>query len=223
MLMGTAFVPYRRTEAFATLAASAATLALSDATTPAINLPSSISAGNLLTLEILGLAGSARTLATPSGWTEAFTTTGGSSMRRLSVFYKSASGSEGSTVTVTFSGSMTGIAAIARRYTGAATSSLGSASTTGTSSSPNPPNLAPGLGTHKVVWIAGEAVTGGGIHTTDPTSYSGGIQADADGASTTTFIRSVARSREAASEDPGAFAINASSFWIAYTLGIQPA
>lgn len=223
MLIGAPFVPYRRTEAFATLAASATTQTLSDATTPAINLPASISSGNLLILEILGCASAARTLATPSGWTQAFTTTGGGALRRLSVFYKSASGSEGSTVTVTFSGAMTGVAAIARRYTGAATGSLGSASTTGTSASPNPPNLDPGLGTHKVVWIAGEAVHAGGSHTADPSNYSGGIQADADGVELTTFLRSASRELEASSQDPGTFSLNGTSYWIAYTLGVQPA
>lgn len=102
---------------FPVVAATAITDYSADQTSHVINLPASIAAGDLLLLWFTmdNAAGSA--ITTPSGWTLEEATIAATNTDFGYLFSKVASGSEGSTVTVTSTGTSQSSAAIAVRLT----------------------------------------------------------------------------------------------------------
>lgn len=98
---------------FPVVAASAATNASADQTTHVINLPSGIAAGDLLAVWFTKDA-TGGTVSTPSGWTLSGSA---SATDTAHLFTRTASGSEGATVTITTSLSESS-SAVALRITG---------------------------------------------------------------------------------------------------------
>lgn len=217
-LIGTAFVPQKHIEEFATLADSATTAFAAGGETPAINLPGDISAGNLLVLEITVIGPA---IATPSGWTLTLSQVlSGLTNVRLYVFHKIASGSEGETVTITGGYAFGMLAAITRRYTGAA-SVVGTVASA-VSQFPNPPTLS---GTQrKYVWIAGAACYGYFATISGyPAGYADQIQSISSIEDYNLVLISMSRSAEVASEDPATYTMVTTNYWAAYTLAVEPA
>lgn len=188
----------------------------SNAASYAAPLPASIQAGDLLLL--LVSVNNTITLTTPSGWTQLFNTANGA--LRHACYYKTASGSEGSTVTVTGSGSA-GWATNSYRITGHQGAPEAGTSATGTSNSPNPPSLTPSWGSAKTLWLAAVGnIVGGGTTATAPTNYGNQVTA---AASFSARCSSSRRELEASSEDPGTYALSASQAWVTNTVAIRPA
>ncbi len=104
--------------AFPVVADSALTQASADQTSHAINLPSGIASGNLLLLWFTmdGAVGNAVT--TPSGWTLMQSTIAATNADFGILYCRTADGSEGSTVTITSTGTAQSSAAVCLRITG---------------------------------------------------------------------------------------------------------
>lgn len=185
-----------------------------------VNLPSGITAGDLLII-VFGQIGGTVTI---TGYTQLATQsfTNG----RLTLFYKTATGSEGSTVTATTSGN-TQTAENSYRISGW----LGTpeaTTTSGSGASADPPSLTPSWGLTKTLWLAAAAgtITGSNSLTvsTFPSGYTNGIQASSAIPVTPGTVTGSARlNSEAASENPGTFTLsNAGATWGTATIGIRP-
>jgi hypothetical protein len=189
-------------------------------TSHTVNLPASISAGDLLIIFFGFYTG---TVSVPSGWSQLGSTDANGTNILLATFYKVASGSEGSTVNVT-TGSSCKSDHTSYRITGYAASGYieKSSATTGTDSSPNPTTLTPSWGSADTLWIAAEANRNDSF-TSFPSSHpdnqiSGGNTSTSSSSWTATCTDEDA----ASSNDPGAYTLSTSRYWVAITVGIQP-
>jgi hypothetical protein len=191
------------------------------ATSQTISLPPTYSAGDLLVLFLSTQTNATGTINTPSGWTATFQTAGGAGTQMLAMFYKVATGSEGSTVTVTITASTRLIgnayAIQAGTYTG--TPTYASVGDSGASTSADPPSLTPGAGSTKYLWIAAVACGPGSAPTGLPTGFGNQIDAVLTGTSRPT-LSSAREELTASSLDPTAFTI-LSARWITATVAIQ--
>jgi hypothetical protein len=187
-------------------------------TSHTVNLPASIAAGDLLIVFFGYYTG---TVSTPGGWETMGTENNGTSVYQA-IFYKTASGSEGSTLTVT-TGSSTKSSHVSYRISGwTGTPEKGSVAT-GTDSAPNPPSLTPSWGSAETLWIVNETNRNNSF-STYPTNYSSN-QVRGGNTSTTSATETSAATREvtASSENPGAYGLSTSRYWLAQTVAIQPA
>lgn len=201
---------------FPTVAATNTTNNAVNNPTKAINLPASISSGDLLIIVLAAYAtAGAVSITTPSGWSVLFSVVGSGNLRRVAGFYKVASGSEGATVSITFSRNVS-CAANSYRITGYTGTPEAGTATTGSSTAPNPPSLSPSWGSGDILWLAvfGNVSPGGTI--TSPTNYSSGFSVDEG----KILIASAQRNLTASSEDPGAFTTSSAN-WAANTIAIQ--
>lgn len=179
-------------------------------TSRSVLLPSGIVAGNLLIVVMCTFSASV-TITVPSGWTALDNT--GVANNSVAVIWKIASGSEGSSVAVTFSAS-TRVAAVSYRITGydAAIAPV-YATTTGSftsmaNSTADPPSNSPGV-TRDTLWLA---IGFNVIQTSQtisalasyPTNYSLN-QVNSLGGVFQYGIAAAARQLNAASENPGVF------------------
>lgn len=195
------------------------------ATNKSCNLPSGIQSGNLLLLWIR--SNGADTHTTPSGWSDLVkNNTADASDDTTSLFYKIASGSEGSTVTVNGTASLK-FSSLSWRVTGAhQTTAPNVATATGTSSTPDPPSLTPSGGTKDYLWIAIYGIEGTSTLSSYPANYSSNqITVATSGSTAATNSRSGAAARQlnASSENPGTFTASASEDWTAVTVAVYPA
>lgn len=207
--------------AFPTVAATNTSQTNNASTSHTVALPSSISAGNLLII-VFGVF--TATVSTPSGWTSFFNNTSGDST--LYGFWKLASGSEGASVTIT-TGASRNSAHNTYRITGW-TGTPEAATATGSDTTPNPPSLTPSWGFTKTLWIAAEgSLRASASHaiTAFPSGYSGGISATGTIPIilTSDVCGSAWLQSAGASQNPGAFTVNASVPWVAVTIGVRPA
>jgi len=184
-----------------------------------VTLPTS-SAGDLLVValsmgdNVHGLP----TTTTPSGWIALASNSVyyGPDYSEWSIFYKIAVGSEGTSLSVTFTGADYGWSAesfkiLAGRWTGTPVlSSMGS----GTSVSPAPPSLTSGFGAVQTCWIALAAAS-----TSTITGYPTGYTVNSTVGSYP-GVGACAKITSAASESPGTFTCT-SCAWGAYTLAVR--
>jgi len=104
--------------AFPSVAASALTQASADQTSHLINLPSGITAGNLLLLWFTMDGAVGNTVTTPSDWTLMASTNAATNADFGILYCRTADGSEGSTVTITSTGTAQSSSAVCLRITG---------------------------------------------------------------------------------------------------------
>ena len=189
----------------------------------AVPLPSGIVSGDLLLMLIGNAANAARSTTTPSGWTSLYSVVGPSTLRRGTCYYKVATGSEGSTQTVSANGSNRW-ATIAYRISGFQGAPEAPTPATGLSSSPNPPSLTPSWGAAKTLWLAvSYHVALGAFVQGAPTDYTNVIQVvRLSSGSDSPRTASARRSFQGATEDPGEFSQSVTR-WIAATIAIRPA
>lgn len=186
--------------------------------THTVNLPASIQSGDLLI--VLGHFNNANgaTPSTPSGWsvTQATTTSGAVG---FVAYHKTATGSEGSTVSIS-TGANDAIAAHqSYRITGwQGTPEVATA--TGTGASPDCPNLAPSWGNRDTLWIAAAASNIATALTGTPTGYGNALDSSADDVDDAT-VRSTRRELKATSDNPDAYGGGANG-WVAFTIAINP-
>lgn len=177
------------------------------ATTADATLPTGITNGNML-IAVVAIGGG--TISTPAGWTQLFTTIS-LVVNRVSVFYRVADGSEGSTLSITSANATAKRYAIYRISNFSGNPFGAGANSNGNNGNPDPPNLAAPLGTDKILWFAiGYQSNVNAL----PTNYSSGLSA--------VPLMVGTRELEAASEDPGAFGTSSSSaLWAAGTVGLR--
>lgn len=192
------------------------------ATAHLVVMPAVVNAGDLLTT-VFANAGNT-TVTTPTGWTQ-LDTTQASTTVRLGSYYRIADGTEdGVTVDFVTAGAVKAVAHVYRHsaWHGTTPPEVGIAAT-GSSTTPDSPNLIPSWGAVDTGWLALTG-TGAGNPTVSayPTSYTNGND-DAAGGASSSAIGSARRELNAASDDPAVFTLSASAVWVAQTLAIRPA
>jgi hypothetical protein len=203
--------------AFPTVAARATDINITSTTSQALDLPTGITAGDLLVVTVQIATGIPQTITWPSGWTQLYSQVNGVVVQGAAA-YRVADGTEGSTVTITLS-SNSGVQSVALRITGhdSATAPQAGTATTGTTSTPNPPSLTPTGGAKDYLWIAC-CVSDAANVTAAPTNYSN-LTVPGSGSD----IGTAERLLNAASEDPGTFTLASSNEWVANTIAVHPA
>jgi hypothetical protein len=184
-----------------------------------VALPSGIEEGDLL-LVFWADADRNRSVTVPTGWTELYDDNTGN-YRRLAM-YRVADGSEDSSLEVTTGGNErsahTSYRIAAGTYEGVPVAAL---LVTGSSASPSPPGLVSGFGETPTLWFAASHSQGNATSTA-PTGYAD-IVAGYSGNTGNRHARMATATRrlEAASEQPGSFALGTSRVWGANTVAVR--
>lgn len=188
--------------------------------THTVNMPSSIAAGNLL-VAFCCTQGS-KTSLTSSGWTVSGNVATGTANadRRIYMLTKTATGSEGATIN--FSMSPTGLGAWFVLQIKNHNGIYFSTGATGTTSTPNPPSLAPapGLGTYLWFALAGSRQSS---YTAGPGGTYGAVTQLRTGSSTGVLLGVATKVEDLASSDPGSFTLIGAGTWVAATAAIKQA
>ncbi|SFZ81651.1 hypothetical protein SAMN02983003_0615 [Devosia enhydra] len=192
------------------------------AATTSVPLPSGIVAGDLLLLvTTLVEAATVRTSSAPSGWQQLYASGGGGALRDAACYYRYATGSEGSSVSLSASGTPRGGSVLTARVSGAQGQPQVSVAGSAVTGSPNPPELSPAWGSKATLWLAIVHKEGSPAPTAVPDGFT-----DAGQASTTSNngSRTVLTKAElkAPSLDPTPFSFAASSASVTRTVAIQP-
>ncbi len=189
---------------------------LEPSTSQSVTLPSGIQAGDLLIIVFVSGSGT----ISASGWSTLFNEPDSSSSIRLVVFYKTAAGSD----TATISNSSGRVAAYTTYRISGHQGVPEAQTTTGTSTTPDPPSLSPSWGLAKTLWIAAAGRLSSGVASGYPDNYTGGMsEVGAQPPIVFLGVSSAHRENEVASEDPGSFTFEFSAPWVAATIGIRPA
>ena len=193
-----------------------------DTTSHTFSIPTGLVAGNLL-VSIFGQSNGGSAIVWPGDWIEVASHIGAT--LSASVAYKFATGSEGSTITVSTSGGPGRGVQRTFRILGAHASAPPEVivDTPVVTANPNPPSLSPtwGLLTNYALWIAFANKLSGTANTAYPSSYTlfQDFQSNGD---TTGGLASAARQNMVATENPGTFSYSASHESIAGTIAIRP-
>lgn len=185
-----------------------------------VNLPSGIQAGDLLVVWFV--TDGSPTITFPGGWTKLVEVASSGAVTG-SLYYKTASGSEGSSISVSTDANE-GSAHISFRIPSwnALEASTGA---TGADAAPDPGSLSPSWGAADTLWIAFECADNG----TRTISWNGGDPYTSDRAqeawSSSQGCVASCRSRQynAASDDPPSVNLSSADQWVAFTLAVQPA
>jgi len=186
--------------------------------THAINLPTGISAGDLLL--VLFASDRYTQISWPSGWSTLFQTNDAWYGTTFGVGVRIADGTEESTITVTTS-SQDAFAYTTYRITNHGGIPDFAYIAGEPSLNPDPSSLTPFYGTKDTLWLAFEDNDGDVSVTAYPVNYTDGRNdrwADFAGMG----IGSARRQLNAASENPEVFTLSASKAWVAGVLAIQP-
>jgi hypothetical protein len=214
--------------AFPQVASITQTAFSSGSTTHNVNMPATVSSGDLLLL-IFG----ARTnpaITTPSGYDliSSGQAAGPAAGCFSGVYARIADGTEGGgSLSVSISLSRQAAAQV-YRITGAYATTAGveaAFANVSPSSNPNPPNLAPSFGGEDILWLAVAcAADDDEVATAAPTNYTDLTQiASGGGANLGVSVISARRQLNAASEDPGTFTLNEGGNNGCFTVAIRPA
>lgn len=209
-------------------AARAGTNGSTASATATVNLPSGIRAGDLLVVCLTANSGGAQTW--PSGWTKLKDAVSPHAANdSVTLAYRYADGSEGSTISVTITSAK--YSGMAWRITGAEDPAVQvpelSADAIGNSVNPDATTTTPTGGSKEYLWLSIHSIEGEGTSVTYPSSYSNGAIGNSGGASTTaTNSRTGGASRAltAASEDTGAYTYGTGGggAWVTWTMAIHP-
>jgi hypothetical protein len=199
-----------------------------NATTHTVNLPSGISAGDLLVIFWSNDGTATASITTPaSGWTtlvDALDANASTPTTHLYVWYRVADGGEGSTITVTTTAGE-GSAYTAYRitghnvptdppeYTGANPAS---------SANPNPPSETASWGSADNLWIVGYGWDANVAHNAYPANYTSNQLTSRWANTGGSGIASATREVATATEDPGTATLASSEQWAAVTVVIRP-
>lgn len=181
------------------------------------SLPS-YAAGDTL-IVALHIYNSASTPNTPSGWTLVTSKpTGGTSNPGLYVFSKTATGSEGTSLNISCTGSARG-GSMAMSFRGVANAPAGAATNGSSSTTISPPALTSGFGAVATAWLAiGSSIA----NPTFNTIPSGFTRVTTDIVTSSYLVMSVCYADiTAASETPGTFTLSSSEGWASATIGLS--
>lgn len=197
----------------------------SDATSRSVALPSGISSGDLL-LAFVSVDGSATTVGFPSGWVESNNAQIGavSSTARALLFSKWATGSEGSTATVTTSALET-VSIIVYRISGAANFNFSIFNNTTALTTADPPSHTDSNSSSQRarLWIAAAHSVASLNVSSWPSGYSNTTSASQDNLNNLDrpSVFSASKSSYSEAEDPGAFTLTAARVSYNITLAIN--
>lgn len=204
-----------------------ATVFSSTVTSMPVLMPSAIASGEKL-LAFCEVRNSG-TWTLPSGWTEDYSQLGGLSTGELTMFSKTADGTEDYTAqTWTASAGTTAVWQVIKMSSWHGTTAPEASTSSGDSSGADPANLTPSWGSENNLWIAvaGHTAVSAGAWNAPPSGYS---NFQCDGASTGGAACSIAtavKTATASSEDPGAFTVTPSTgsnrYWAAFTVAVRP-
>lgn len=207
---------------FATVAATNTSFAAAGGSTMTVDLPSGVVNGSLCLIFVTGGSGTDKDYSI-SGWTQLGENTVAASAATTAIFYRFCDGSEGATVSCTWTGGTQAGSAISVRLSGHHTSAPPevSAAASASTTTPNPASLTATWGAANNLWL----VYVGCRSTVDdfvsyPTNYASDQIAWDMGSTRTRFA---SRTTAAATEDPGAFAWTAAKNSTAWTVAIRPA
>jgi len=183
--------------------------------THTVTIPGTFAAGDILVVDF-SLGSPTGTITFPGDWTDLHATI--SSGVNAKAAYRIADGSEGASITVTLSAGRVSNW-VSYRISDTAGVAPEAATATGTSTTPDPPNLAPSWGAANTIWIAGcsSGVTG----TTTVTGYPSGYTNNLNESTGNGLIGTSQKNSTASSENPGTFTISASQSWSAVTIGVK--
>lgn len=209
--------------AFPVVAASNQTIGTTSASGRAINLPSGVTAGDLL-LAFAANDTSVSWSATGT-WTQIDNGANGTAVQGA-IWARIATGDSNDNLTIT--GEANDIAVVAVRVTGHGVSDVSTdikvgTAATGSSAGPNPPSLNAGSSA-EWLWIAAFAADDDdNTGTWWPTNYTAILQAESAQSTSSCMVGVAYREVEASTEDPGTFAMAATEEWRAQTIAIPPA
>lgn len=183
-------------------------------------LPAGIADGDMIVMVVLIVYPSMMTITTPSGWDEIYSDEhSGSGVRlRSAVYYKIATGDEGSTQSITASGSAFWAV---NSYLIRNATNIEVDGESGTGNSADPPSLAPSFG-DATVWIAAGHFEASNGSETSPVGYTDQLRGYATDEGIDIGVNVTAsKVGSAASENPGAFTNTGyGGIWHALTIGI---
>lgn len=208
--------------AFPTASAATVTTFATSVTTMAVNMPASISSGDLLIAHV-GVR-NAGTWTVPSNWNLLEEKAGGGTVGETGVWYKIATGSEGATQTWT-AGTATTAAWQVRKITSwHGTTPPEHVAVNGDAVAVNPPSLTPSWGAADTLWLA---LVGSSANTMNftaaPTNYTSLTSTTASSGGGASNAGSAIRQLNATSEDPGTFTVSQNRWWAAFTVAVRPA
>lgn len=179
-----------------------------------LSLPSSIAAGDLILIQARWLSATVPT--PPTGWTQLYQLVQGS-VNSIGL-YKIAAGGE-TTVTITFSASVSTVRSVSHRITGHGSAIEAATNVQASSANHDPPNLAPSWGSADNLWLV-TAAGGTSNYTTVPANYGNSVF-DPSTALSDALIVCARRTLTASSENPGTFT-NASNNGLTATIAVKP-
>jgi len=196
-----------------------------DTTDHYANMPATTDAGDLL-IVLFTNDGNA-SVTTPGGWNSLASYTPNGNHVRLSAYYKIAAGTEGGTTVNFVTSAAQEAAAQVYRITNwhGTTPPEISTAASGSDTAPDPASLNPvGWNIADTLWIAVAGQDRGNQPGPPayPSGYTDGISTLSSSGNGCCQTHSARRVLAAASEDPGAFTITASSQWVAFTIAVRP-
>ena len=212
--------------AYPTVQSVTTTTFASDTTAHAVDMPSTVNAGELLLCFFTNDVGA--TITTPSGWTQLWSSSTAIEVRG-SAYYKVADGSEGGT-TVDFVTSATETAAAEVWRISGWWGTYVTGVNIGTvvivdpvASSFNPPAVTASWGTEDALWITTLQQSTSSTVTAYPTNYTDGTDTSSGSGATFAQVRTARRNNRVTTEDPGSYTTNITAYGIVNTVAIRPA
>jgi len=212
--------------AFPTITATNTTDGTTATTSPVVNLPATVNAGE--TLLVFFRTDTVGAITFPGGWTELFDL---GTNQQTTAAWKLADGTEGgTTITLTTAGGK--FAALSWSIAAADPSTTppeSSAGASGFDANPDPDTVTPTGGADDYLWLALMGIEGEqAMPPTYPTNYTENqIHANSGTAgAVSTNVRVAAAKRtnlNAASENPGVYTVNVTDDWRAFTFAVHPA
>ncbi len=202
-----------------------ATAFASSVTSMPVAMPLAINSGEkLLAFSEVRTSG---TWTPPSGWNEDYSQLGGLSTGELTMFSKTADGTEDyTTQTWTASTGTTAVWQVIKVNSWHGTTAPEAATSSGDSVSVDPPNLSPSWGSENTLWIAvaGHTAISAAAFTAEPSGYSNFQNNGASTGGSACSIATAVKTATASSEDPGTFTAGGSNrYWACFTVGVRPA
>jgi hypothetical protein len=205
-------------------ATSAKTTIVDEAHT--IDLPIEIQSGDLVLIYWSDANNSATEPTLPAGWTELASSNSSTSSIYRKIWYRIADGTEGNSVSTTNTFGDRSAHVVYRIEAGSYVGTPFVSSTdNGTDDEPDPPSLAPGIGTQKFLWFATTHAAEAQTYSI-PSNFGNTLASSTTGSSTNANQSQVITARrflEAASLNPGIFSLNGNAVHSAWTVGIQGA
>jgi hypothetical protein len=183
-----------------------------------VTLPTGTATGDLLVV-IFSIDGTPTVTHTGTGWTQ----DGQANVQAGAyVFWKVADGTD--SLTINYSVTEVGGWVAYRITDHGGELELARAANATVDSAPNPPSLTPSWGAADTLWIAGFGSDDGTkTLSTYPANYTSNQLTVSSGTSASTVTAAATRELNAATENPDAFSLSGSDYWVAFTIAVKPA